>query len=136
MSCSILCKFSANSKLMLTVFIAVLSTLLSFPLAAQRAIFSGLSQIPGAKSGAGTFARAYSVPYSYSVAESISQTSSGGFVVGALCSAAAYTTPNCNGPATVLVVDSSGNIQLQKQYSYANASQSTALNILRATSDA
>ena len=30
------------------------------------------------------FATAYSVPYSYSVAESISQASSGGFVVGAL----------------------------------------------------
>jgi hypothetical protein len=86
-------------------------------------------------SGAGTFARAYSVPYSYSMAESISQASSGEFVVGALCSAAAATTPNCNGPATVLGIDSSGNIQSQKQYSYANASQSTALNVLRATSD-
>ena len=33
-----------------------------------------------------SFAKAYSVPYSYSVAESISQASSGGFVVGGLCS--------------------------------------------------
>jgi hypothetical protein len=82
-----------------------------------------------------SFARAYSVPYSYSVAESISQASSGGFVVGALCSAAAVTTPNCNGPATVLRVDSSGNIQAQTQYSYGNGPQSTALNILKATSD-
>ena len=65
-----------------------------------------------------SFAKAYSVPYSYSVAESISQASSGGFVVGALCSEAAATTPNCNGPATVLRVDSSGNIQSQTQYSY------------------
>src|SRR5439155_10921407 len=70
-----------------------------------------------------------------SVAEGVSQASSGGFVVGALCSAAAVTTPNCNGPATVLRVDSSGNIQSQTQYSYANGSQSTALNILKATSD-
>jgi hypothetical protein len=69
------------------------------------------------------------------VAKSISQASSGGFVVGALCSAAAVTTPNCNGPATVLRVDSSGNIQSQTQYSYENGSLSTALNVLKATSD-
>jgi len=81
------------------------------------------------------FARAYSVPYSYSVAESISQASSGGFVVGALCSEAAATTPNCNGPATVLRIDSSGNIQSQTQYSYGIRPQTTALNILKATSD-
>jgi hypothetical protein len=83
----------------------------------------------------GSFARAYSVPYSYSVAENISQTSSGGFAVGALCSAGAATTPNCNGPATVVMVDSSGNIQSQTQYNYGNGSQSTALNILKGTSD-
>jgi hypothetical protein len=82
-----------------------------------------------------SFARAYSVPYSYSVAESISQASSGGFVVGAQCSAAAVTTPNCNGTATVLSVDSIGNIQSQTQYSYGIGPQSTALNVLKATSD-
>src|SRR5215831_3607249 len=82
-----------------------------------------------------SFATAYSVPYSYSVAESISQASSGGFVVGGLCSEAAATTPNCNGYATVLRVDSSGNIQSQTQYSYGNVPQSTALNVLKATSD-
>ena len=81
------------------------------------------------------FAIAYSVPYSYSVAESISQASNGSFVVGALCSAAAATTPNCNGYATVLSVDSSGNIQSQTQYSYGTGPQSTALNILKATAD-
>jgi hypothetical protein len=81
------------------------------------------------------FAKAYSVPYSYSIAESISQASSGSFVAGAYCSAGAATTPNCTGPATVLKVDSSGNIQSQTQYSYGNGSQSTALNILKASSD-
>jgi len=65
-----------------------------------------------------SFATAYNVPYSYSVAESISQASSGSFVVGAVCDEAANTTPNCNGHATVLRVDSSGNIQSQTQYSY------------------
>src|ERR1700739_1057947 len=90
---------------------------------------------PPPPSTGSSFATAYSVPYSYSVAESISQASSGGFVVGALCSTAAVTTPNCNGPATVLRVDSSGNIQSQTQYSYGNGPQSTALNVLKATSD-
>src|SRR5215831_15560475 len=92
---------------------------------------------PPPPSTGSSFARAYSVPYSYSVAESISQASSGGFVVGALCSAAAVTTPNCNvnDSATVLRVDSSGNIQSQTQYSYGNGPQSTALNVLKATSD-
>src|SRR6516164_1836682 len=70
-----------------------------------------------------SFASAYNVPYSYSVAESISQASSGGFVVGALCSPAAVTTPNCNGPPTVLGVDSSGTIQSQTQYSYGTGPQ-------------
>ena len=41
-----------------------------------------------------SFATAYNVPYSDSVAESISQRSSGGFVVGGLCSETANTTPN------------------------------------------
>src|SRR5215469_3085055 len=131
---SILRNFSATSKLMSAVFIASLSTLLSLPMFAQKASFPGLDQKPGAMSGASTFAKAYNVPNSYSAAEVISQTSSGGFAVGALCDAGS-TTPTCNGPATVLGVDSSGNIQSQTQYRYESASQSTALNVLRATSD-
>ena len=92
---------------------------------------------PPPPSTGSSFARAYSVPYSYSVAESIGQASSGGFVVGALCSAGAVTTPNCNlnDSATVLMVDSSGNIQSQTQYTYGNGPYSTALNVLKATSD-
>ena len=61
---------------------------------------------PPPPSTGSSFATAYSVPYSTSVAESISQASSGGFVVGGLCSETAGTTPNCNGYATVLSVDS------------------------------
>ena len=135
MICSTLCKLSASWKLISALFIASLSTLLVLPVFAQTANFTGLDQKPGGTSGASTFARAYNVPNSYSAAESIiSQASSGGFVVGALCDAGS-TTPTCNGPATVLRVDSSGNIQSQTQYSYTSASQSTALNLLRATSD-
>ncbi len=62
-----------------------------------------------------TWSRAYNIPYSYSLAESVAQTSSGGYVVGASCTAAAVTTPNCNTlsepTAMVMRVDSSGNIQ-------------------------
>jgi len=88
---------------------------------------------PPPPSTGSSFARAYSVPYSYSVAESISQASSGGFVVGALCSAGAVTTPNCdlNNSATVLSVDASGNIQSQTQYTYGIGPHNTALNVLR-----
>src|SRR5437879_12219635 len=66
-----------------------------------------------------TWAKAYNIPYSYSVAESIAQTSSGGYVVGASCTAAAVTTPNCNTLSeptpTVIRVAPSGNIQSQIQ---------------------
>jgi hypothetical protein len=89
---------------------------------------------PPPPSTSSTFATVYNVPNSYSAAESISQASSGGFVVGAECDAGS-TTPTCNGPATVLRVDSSGNIQSQAQYSYNNASLTTAMNIIKATSD-
>jgi hypothetical protein len=89
---------------------------------------------PSPPSTSSTFATVYNVPNGYSAAESISQASSGGFVVGAVCDAGS-TTPTCNGPATVLRVDSSGNIQSQTQYSYENASLSTAMNIIKATSD-
>jgi hypothetical protein len=89
---------------------------------------------PHPPSTSSTFATVYNVSDSYSAAESISPASSGGFVVGALCDAGS-TTPTCNGPATVLRVDSGGNIQSQTQYSYANTTQSTALNIIKATSD-
>src|SRR5215471_552638 len=72
----------------------------------------------------------FATAYSATVAESVSQASSGSFVVGALCDGGA-----CNGPATVLRVDSSGNIQSQAQYSYGAVPQSTALSIIKATSD-
>src|SRR2546422_8598433 len=40
-------------------------------------------------STSGTWAKAYSIPYSYSLAESVAQTPSGGYLVGALCTAGA-----------------------------------------------
>src|SRR5256712_1617103 len=81
----------------------------------------------------------YNLPYSVSVAESVAQTSSGGYVVGASCTAAAVTTPNCNTvsepTAMVMMVDSSGNIQSQIQYNYLRYPYSTPLNLIRLTSD-
>src|SRR2546427_4555757 len=86
-----------------------------------------------------TWAKAYNIPYSYSVAESIAQTSSGGYVVGASCTAAAVNSPNCNTlsepTAMVMRVDSSGNIQSQIQYNYVKYPYSTSLNLIRSTSD-
>jgi hypothetical protein len=114
---------------LLTGCVAIL-LVLAFVMVADAA-----TKNPPPSSTGSSFATAYNVPNSYSVAESISQASSGSFVVGALCEPAASTTPNCNGPATVLRVDPSGNIQSQMQYSYESASQSTALNIIKATSD-
>jgi len=94
---------------------------------------------PPPSSTSATWAKAYNTPYSYSVAESIAQTSSGGYVVGASCTAAAVTTPNCNTlsepTATVMRVDSSGNIQSQIQYNYVKYPYSTPLNLIRPTAD-
>src|SRR5437016_6694845 len=47
---------------------------------------------PPPSSTSATWAKAYNIPYSYSVAESIAQTSSGGYVVGASCTADAIIT--------------------------------------------
>src|SRR5438093_10158149 len=94
---------------------------------------------PPPSSTSAIWAKAYNIPYSYSVAESIAQTSSGGYVVGASCTAAAVTTPNCNTlsepTATVMRVDSSGNIQSQIQYNYVKYPYSTPLNLIRPTAD-
>src|SRR3989442_12945960 len=86
-----------------------------------------------------TWAKAYNVPYSYSVAESVGQTSSGRYVVGASCTAAAVTTPNCNTlsepAAMVMRVDSSGNIQSQIQYNDVKYPYATPLNLIRSDAD-
>src|SRR5262249_3414731 len=112
----------------------VLAGLLSIALAAKPrpTPTPSPSPSPSPPPTGSSFATAYnsSVPYTSTVAESVSQASSGSFVVGALCDGGV-----CNGPATVLRVDSSGNIQSQTQYSYGIGPQSTALNIIKATSD-
>src|SRR5260370_30344035 len=92
----------------------VLAGLLSIALAAKPK--PSPSPSPPPTSTGSSFATAYNVPYSYSIAESIRQASSGGFAVGAVCDEAAATTTNCNGPAPVLRVASSINILSQTQY--------------------
>jgi hypothetical protein len=126
---------NGTRKLSLLLGFACVAILLAWGLMMIPTVDRVSAAKPPPSSTSSSFAKAYSVPYSYSVAESINQASSGSFVVGALCDAAAATTPNCNGPATVLRVDSSGNIQAQTQYSYGTGPQSTALNIVKATSD-
>src|SRR2546422_1802375 len=94
---------------------------------------------PPPSSTSATWAKAYNVPYSYSLAKSVAQASSGGYVVGALCTAGAFTTPNCNSvsepDATVVRGDSSGNIQSQTQYQFTSYPYSTPLDLIRPTSD-
>src|SRR5437773_11105286 len=109
---------------------------------------------PPPSSTSATWAKAYNIPYSYSVAESIAQMSSDGYVVGASCTAAAVPLPtathsqsqlqhtlraNCNTlsepTAMVMRVDSSGNIQSQIQYNYVKYPYSTPLNLIRSTAD-
>src|SRR5215469_772339 len=116
-------------KLALLTGCAAILLVLVFVMVADAA-----TKNPPPPSTSSTFATVYNVPNSFSAAESISRASGGGFVVGAVCDAGS-TTPTCNGPATVLRVDSSGNLQAQTQYSYENASLNTAMNIIKATSD-
>src|SRR5207302_4288506 len=105
-----------------------------------------LAQVSGTKpppspppSTSTTWAKAYNIPYDYAAAYSVSQLSSGGYVVGASCTAAAVTTPNCNTlsepTAMVMRVDPSGNIQSQTQYNYMKYPYSTPLDLIRPTSD-
>src|SRR6266704_6037534 len=105
-----------------------------------------LAQVSGTKpppspppSTSTTWAKAYNIPYDYAAAYSVSQLSNGGYVVGASCTAAAVTTPNCNTlsepTAMVMRVDSSGNIQSQIQYNYVKYPYSTPLDLIRPTSD-
>src|SRR2546427_4175320 len=94
---------------------------------------------PPPSSTSTNWAKAYDVPYSYSVGESVAQTNSGGFLVGALCTAGAVTTPNCSTvsepTATVMRVDSSGNIQSQTQYQFTSYPYSTPFDLIRPTPD-
>src|SRR2546430_5725927 len=80
------------------------------------------------------WAKAYAFQYDYSAAYSVRQLSNGGFIVGGSCESG--TAPaTCNGYATVIRVDSSGNLQSQSQYSYPGHPESTALNLIRPTLD-
>ena len=123
---------------------AEISVILLLTIALAFAQVSPIHTVAAAKpqppsSTSATWAKAYNIPYSYSLAESVAQTSSGGYVVGASCTAAAVTTPNCNTlsepTAMVMRVDSSGNIQSQTQYNYLKYPYSTPLNLIRPTSD-
>src|SRR5438105_896362 len=123
---------------------AEISVILLLTIALAFAQVSPIHTVAAAKpqppsSTSATWAKAYNIPYSYSLAESVAQTSSGGYVVGASCTAAAVTTPNCNTlsepTAMVMRVDSSGNIQSQTQYNYVKYPYSTSLDLIRPTSD-
>src|SRR5438876_5081971 len=123
----------------ITLAVLLLTIALAFAQSSPIHSVAATKPQPPPSSTSATWAKAYSIPYSYSVAESVAQTSSGGYVVGASCTAAAVTTPNCNTlsepTAMVMRVESSGNIQSQIQYNYVKYPYSTSLNLIRSTSD-
>ncbi len=84
------------------------------------------------------WAKAYNIPYSYSVAASVSQTASGGYVVGGSCTGG-VTSSACadvsEPAAIVMMLDPNGNIQSQTQYLYKNYPYSTPSGLIRPTSD-
>src|SRR5438309_11665866 len=141
---SALCGERIHSKCLRFDRIAEVSVIMLLVIVPAFAQVSPIHTVAAAKpqppsSTSATWAKAYNVPYSYSMAESVGQTSSGGYVVGASCTAAAVTTPNCNTlsepTAMIMRVDSSGNIQSQTQYDYTRYPYSTALDLIRPTSD-
>src|SRR3989475_6354900 len=81
-----------------------------------------------------SWAKAYAFQYDYSAAYSVRQLPDGGFIVGGSCESGTAPT-TCNGYATVIRVDASGNLQSQSQYSYPGHPESTALNLIRPTTD-
>src|SRR6266700_1125142 len=85
-----------------------------------------------------SWAKAYDIPYSYSVAASVSQTASGGYVVGGSCTGGVSTSACADvseSAAIVMMLDPSGNIQSQTQYLYKNYPYSTPSGLIRPTSD-
>src|SRR5216683_7825124 len=70
---------------------------------------------PPPPSNSTNWAKAYEFQYDYSAAYSVRQLSNGGYIVGGLCESG--TAPaTCNGYATVIRVDLSGNLQSQTEY--------------------
>src|SRR3989442_124219 len=93
---------------------------------------------PPPPSTGASWIRAYNIPYTYSRAESIAQTTGGGYVVGGSCTGGVSTSAcaDVSEPAAmVMTVDSSGNIQSQTQYLYKNYPYSTPSGLIRPTSD-
>ena len=109
------------------ILLSVIPALVQVPLvdSAAHKSTSTTMTTSSASSGATTFETAISPQYSY--AEDVQQTSEGGYVVGAnFCSSTCYI-------ALVAKLDSSGNLQWQKQYQPSGST--TQLYALRLTSD-
>src|SRR3989441_13018508 len=93
---------------------------------------------PPPPSTGASWIKAYNIPYTYSRAESIAQTTGGGYVVGGSCTGG-VTTSACadvsEPAAIVMTVDPGGNIQSQTQYLFKNYPYSTPSGLIRPTSD-
>jgi hypothetical protein len=128
-------KSKACNRAILISFILVLTLGPAFTqIHAGHAASSKPKPPPPPPSNSTNWAKAYAFQYDYSAAYSVRQLSNGGFIVGGSCESG--TAPaTCNGYATVIRVDSSGNLQSQSQYSYPGHPASTALNLIRPTLD-
>src|SRR5215469_1619506 len=84
----------------------------------------GLAMTWAGRASATTFEKAINPNYSY--LEDVQQTSDGGYVLGAVVSVTAYV-------ALVVKLDSSGNLQWQKQYQFSGGS--SQVYALKQTSD-
>ncbi len=117
----------------------VILMLTMIPAFAHIPIGHGTKPPPSPPPSTGTsWIKAYNIPYSYARAESIAQTTGGGYVVGGSCEGGTYTSAcaDVSEPAAiVMTVDSSGNIQSQTQYLYKNYPYSTPSGLIRPTAD-
>src|SRR6266702_4809724 len=117
----------------------VILMLTMIPAFAHIPIGHGTKPPPSPPPSTGTsWTKAYNIPYSYARAESIAQTTGGGYVVGGSCEGGTYTSAcaDVSEPAAiVMTVDSSGNIQSQTQYLYKNYPYSTPSGLIRPTAD-
>jgi hypothetical protein len=128
-------KSKACSRAILISFILILTLGPAFTqIYAGHAASSKPKPPPPPPSNSTNWAKAYAFQYDYSSAYSVRQLSNGGYIAGGLCDSG--TAPaTCNGHATVIRVDSSGNLQAQSQYSYPGHPEATALSLIRPTSD-
>src|SRR2546428_8902060 len=122
--------------LMLTMMLTIIPVLAR--VSTDSVVAAKTKPPPPPPSTGASWIKAYNIPYTYASAESIAQTTGGGYVVGGSCAGGVSTSAcaDVSEPAAiVMTVDSSGNIQSQTQYLYKNYPYSTPSGLIRPTPD-